>query len=477
MPILGVIASSRSPYPAPAYWASTATSSYNPFYTYGDGLSATNGDYYIDGWGAISGVYNSGWWARLNNEGVLQASLRYTTSGSGPSTVFAGANSSCLQGQFDGVLTNGDSFIFAAGANTSNGTSANIMRINNSGAIQSQTGIKSISRSLSSDYAYAQAWRWDNTNSKIYLAMGVANSSGSGSSGLHATLIKMDSSFNIEWQRDFYNGSVSAGSRVDYCLGATIDASQNVYPAQYGTNTSGGYEAEIIKYNSSGTVQWQKHWAGSASGGNRLDLVFNSVMSADSAHIYAVGAYKNSSGGTDTFLCKFNTSDGSLVWTRDIQQNISASSRWAQPRGLVLDSNGNVYANGFYSTSGYKGWAVKYNSSGTVQWIREYTLSTDPMVAQGMDIDTNGTLTMINYAGSTVRPIFLRVPNDGSKTGSYDTGNGTITYSTTSNIIDTTTAVSQTNGTLTTGTGNAEKFTGFYSSTSFTPTINRVVIS
>lgn len=475
MPILGVIASNRLKYPAAVYWAtiySGNTPSLNTFYTYGGGNFDTNGNYYIAGFMDVSGQDRRGWFIRTNNAGELQSSNSYVAPGGG--CVIAG-QSQGLTGKTN-VDSSGNSYLGISGVAAIGGTSSALMKISNTGAIVNQIGGKSVHRSTSSDYTYNQVQAIDLANSKIYWGLGVPNSSGSSSNGLHGTVVKMDTSYNIEWQKAQYDAGVSASSRTWYTHGVLYDSSQNVYALSYGVTANGGYETEWIKYNSSGTVQWQRRWSGPASASSRLDLFFGSAITTAGDFIYAAGYYKNTSGGFDTWLSKIDTSTGASVWKRDILQNISASTRYTSPREVVIDSSGNVYVCGFWNSSGYKSFIAKYNSSGTVQWIRSVEGSNP--VGQGLDIDTNGTLTFSAYISGGQYPMYLRVPNDGSKTGNYNTGLGFVNYNNPgSDLYDAASSITDASGGLTVASGDLQTFTGWVTTTAFSPTTNKAVIS
>lgn len=476
MPILGVVASSRSRYPAPAYWAtifSQNSPALSSFYTYGGGNFDTNGNYYIAGFMDVTSADRRGWFIRTNNAGEYQSSIGYTAPGGG--MVIAG-QSQGLTGKTN-VDASGNSYLACAGVAAIGGTSSNLMKISNTGSIVSQIGLKSVNRSTSTDYTYNQTQAIDYTNSKIYWGLGVPNSSGSGSSGLHGTTVKMDMSYNIEWQKGVYDAGVSAGSRSWYTHGLLYDSSQNVYALSYGVTASGGYETEWIKYNSAGTVQWQSRFAGPSSAGSRLDLFFGGAITTAGDFIYAAGYYKNVSGGYDTWISKISTANGTVAWNRGIYENKDVSSRYTSPREVVIDNDGNVYISGFWDSSSYKGFIAKYNSSGTIQWIR--SVSGTSVVGQGLDIDANGTLTYAAYVNGGANPFYLRVPNDGSKTGTYGPiGGYTITYSNPgSNLFDSTSSISRSAGSLTVANGDAQTFTGWVTTSSFTPTTNKAVIT
>ena len=72
---------------------------------------------------------------------------------------------------------------------------------------------------------------------------------------------KFNSSGTIQWQR-----TLDGSTQHDRGTGIAVDSSGNVYIAGFGAWTSGkSYEILIAKYNSSGTLQYQRTLGG---GGN-----------------------------------------------------------------------------------------------------------------------------------------------------------------------------------------------------------------
>ena len=83
-------------------------------------------------------------------------------------------------------------------------------------------------------------------------------------------------------------------------------------------------------------------------------------------------SWNTNSGKQDIFLVKYNSS-GAKLWTKQLGTPLYDSAN-----GLAIDSSDNIYLTGYtqgnlYTYSGGKDvFVVKYNSSGTKQWTRQF---------------------------------------------------------------------------------------------------------
>ena len=151
----------------------------------------------------------------------------------------------------------------------------------------------------------------------------------------------------ILWQKTF--GNTATYGKATSCA---VDSGGNVIVAS--SCATGNL---LFKYNSSGTLQWQRNLqASSVYYGAWNDL---SVDSSD--NIYVAGNASGGGGG-DCVLAKYNSS-GSLQWQR--RMGMGDSSGWA---GVRLDSSANVYVSGSVKNGPYYRVNAKYNSSGTIQY-------------------------------------------------------------------------------------------------------------
>ena len=240
--------------------------------------------------------------------------------------------------------------------------------------------------------------------------------------------------------------------------GAITDASNNIYVTGASTNAQ---RCMLVKINSSGVVQWSPNYTVVNYSGAFSDVVLDS-----SGNVYVTGYIE---GGYQGITAKYNSA-GSPQWYVNMRGNSTPSSGEGNTGGVAVDSSGNVYAAGGYSTSGganRKPCLFKYNSSGTLQWQREFaynTASTSYFIDIAYADDGFIYLVWGNYVGKynssgtlqwqrkfttatvncnsiqvvdTAMYIGCRVngydsvislPTDGSKTGTYTVSGQTVVY-------------------------------------------------
>jgi len=199
-----------------------------------------------------------------------------------------------------------------------------------------------------------------------------------------------------------YNGP--AGNNEDYSRSIAVDALGNVYVTGYSAGIgTGSFDYATIKFNSSGVQQWAARYNGP---GNGTDYAFSIVVDG-SGNVYVTGA--SNGGGTDYDYAtiKYDAS-GVQQWV----------SRYHGPgggqdfaRSIAVDGSGNVYVTGGSPGSGtFNDYTtIKYNSSGSQQWVSRYNgpdNSSDEAYSLALDGSgnvyvtgtSNGTGTFTDYA-------------------------------------------------------------------------------
>jgi len=283
----------------------------------------------------------------------------------------------------------------------------------------------------------------------------------SANSGL---LVKYDTSGNVTWQRQFGSSGNSGGTSTSNLYGRTIalnSANTHVYVTYTSDYVASSRRMLLAKVAAAGTITWQR-WFYGTNNGNGVGAYGLALDSSE--NIYVVADMKPS-GATYHLPCiaKYDSS-GAIQWQRKytaVGQNadIDYSS-------ITCDSSGNVYVYFAVSstsyTTGAAAFILKYNSSGAIQWQRY--LKIDGGGTPAGNISVNGdylTITGVQNYPSWI----MRVPTDGSKTGTYTNNSKTYVYGTTSgtdaagNLSDATGTISiatptYTNATLTFASDN-----------------------
>jgi len=222
------------------------------------------------------------------------------------------------------------------------------------------------------------------------------------SGGVDVFVSKLNSSGTVLWTRQFGTSS------TDYLDGLTADTSGNiyvsgtVYATLSGQTSSGGNDAFMRKYDTSGNALWTRQFGTSANDTGR------GIGLDSSGNIYVSGTTEgtfpgqSSSGYIDIFLRKHDSS-GNEIWTRQLGSNGNDYSN-----GLALDSSGNVYLAGHTQGAlpgqtplgSLDGYALKYDGSGNVLWIRQFGTSGGEY-AWSLALHSSGNLYIAGSTDST----------------------------------------------------------------------------
>ncbi len=143
-------------------------------------------------------------------------------------------------------------------------------------------------------------------------------------------LVKYDSFGVQQWNRTW------GGSGSDYGWGVAVDSSDNVYLAGYTGSFGGGYDDMVlVKYDSFGVQQWNRTWGGSGS-----DYGYGVAVDS-SDNVYLAGRTDSFGAGSfDMVLVKYDSS-GILQW------NLTwGGSMLDSGMGVAVDSYDNIYLTG-----------------------------------------------------------------------------------------------------------------------------------
>lgn len=291
-------------------------------------------------------------------------------------------------------------------------------------------------------------------------------------------VFKLDSNGGISWGRAVHGASDQNYVTPGKTFG--IDSSENTYHCigRYEhPMASNGYKkcSDIIKYNSSGTIQWKKEFTIGSSETDWDVLDLKGVNCDSSGNSYAYGRYVQASlfSGSRGILIKSNSS-GTVQWVKQIPKDSDGYGGELDNSDLAIDSSGNLYVNvsGRHNSDRTTVVIHKFNSSGVAQWSRKlyYNAAALNVSSGHCHVDSNDNLYVTGSVSvSSVKRVYLlKVPTDGTETGDY----GNITWDTT-----TTTSISNVSSGGGYATGNSPLTAASLSQVSSTITIPQTSVS
>lgn len=358
----------------------------------------SSGNIYVVG---FSGASNNIQLAKYNSTGTIQ--WQYELSGASIENGFS-------------IAVDSSSNVYVVGTITVSGTSnMAVAKYNSAGTLQWQRQLGVPGSADSPGYAVAV-----DGSGNVY----VGGSSDWDTGNANFVLAKYNSSGTLQWEVYF------GGSSVDEIYALAVDSSSNVYATGISAN-----ELEIVKYDSSGTVLFQRRLYSAA-----VDRGYGVALDS-SGNIYVVGSTAVS-GTNDLLIAKYNNS-GVIQW----QQRLGdAGSDIGY--GIAVDSSANVYVTGVANNDLQ---IAKYNTSGTIQWQRNIS-SAGNDTGYGIAATNAGGIVVVgtSTASGTNDILIAKLPDDGSKTGTYTVGGISLTYAV-STLTDT--AAGLTDAATTRGTG------------------------
>ena len=219
--------------------------------------------------------------------------------------------------------------------------------------------------------------------SEYVYAIGDTRSQGQGA--YEALIAQYDKEGAIQWQR-----TLGSDANENYQGGVVVDSSGNVYATGYQTTN---WYAFFVKYNSSGALQFQKHYYPTGYG----CLASAATSNSDNTEFYVTGYITSTQGA---YIVKLTTA-GAVSWARKLTGEGGGN---AEGNGIACDSSDNVLLAFHTATGGQHHIAVaKYNSSGAIQWQRKIVTGSN---TQGYDVasDSNDNVYVVgsNWTDTTM---------------------------------------------------------------------------
>ena len=208
-----------------------------------------------------------------------------------------------------------------------------------------------------------------------YIVAGSTLSFGAGSSDV--LVLKLSSTGEIEWQKA-YGG---ASNDLAYSIKQTEDGGYIVAGETYSFG-AGDYDCWILKLSSTGTIEWQRTYGGSAE-----DYAFSVEQTSDGGYITSGLTASFGSGKSDVWVLKLS-SVGDVEWERAYggsNSDYGWSIQQTSDGGYIV--SGDTYSFGDGSDNG---WILKLSSSGSIEWQRIYGGSDDDWLLNVQETSDGG---------------------------------------------------------------------------------------
>tara|TARA_Y100000004_G_scaffold181154_1_gene226526 strand:+ start:258 stop:1637 length:1380 start_codon:yes stop_codon:yes gene_type:complete len=201
--------------------------------------------------------------------------------------------------------------------------------------------------------------------------------------GVHVTKVDVNGGL-VNWLGGSNNTVKFNGGRYFYPYGGTVDSSGNMYVV--GGYLGSGWAPRLIKLSTSGSILWQRY-ASTSTG-----YILGGVVTDSEDNVYA---YNQS--GSRCLIWKWNSS-GTLQWERGFRTSNSSTFSAEQ---IKCDGNDNLYLIGYAvvtPSSRYHSIVAKFKSDGSITGTYSpFVWESDP-VNQSWDTSSLMSVSAENYS-------------------------------------------------------------------------------
>ncbi len=182
------------------------------------------------------------------------------------------------------------------------------------------------------------------------------------------------------WQRTYNN----AQNGSDEARKVVVDGSDNVIITGRSIGAATNFDFHTIKYNSSGTFQWERRYTTSFTDEPR-------DLAVDGSGNVAVTGRSRVGSDECIYTAKYNSATGAVTWQQTFD---GAENRDDEGNGVAIDGSGNVLITGTVrkANGDYSFQTIKYSSAaGTVLWQKTFTSAGgDTNGPTGIGVDSAG---------------------------------------------------------------------------------------
>ena len=246
-----------------------------------------------------------------------------------------------------------------------------------------------------------------------YIVAGWTESFGAGAGKADFWVFKLDSSGTVEWANRYGGTGIEQAWSVDI-------TSDGYYIVAGGTTSfgAGGADYWVLKLDSSGNIVWQRAYGGTgddAPGGTYNEYVARVLEDTDGDYVVASETNSFGSGGSDIWVLKLRSDNGSVIWEYaygDTDDDSVWSFQEASDGGYILP--GLMTRPG---TTEADMWVLRLAKDGTITWQKIYGMDSYWDEALTVDATADGGAIIGGYFEKTDADWYfhlLRVDSSGN---------------------------------------------------------------
>ncbi|MCX8158664.1 MAG: hypothetical protein N3D73_03305, partial [Candidatus Diapherotrites archaeon] len=180
-----------------------------------------------------------------------------------------------------------------------------------------------------------------------------------GKGGYDAWILKIDSFGKLLWEKTF------GGKKDDGIKSIVKTKDGNFLLARYTSSKGkGGYDAWILKIDSSGKLLWEKTF-----GGIKDDEIYDVLAEEDGGFIFVGGTSSKGEGSYDLWALKIDSS-GNILWEKTF-----GGKDWDWGKSVIktdYDSYIIIASTKSKGAGNYDLWILKLDSKGNLLWEKTF---------------------------------------------------------------------------------------------------------